>query len=133
MKKILLCLALSVSMFAVSCSTLAERSIKELEGIVVEVENGCVDTEEEFENVLQSIESLNDKYKDVEYTPEQQREVDALNMRLSEALSEQFVAQLGDAFLGLMNGMVNGMTGFADCMQGLVDDIQVMADEIENM
>lgn len=133
MKKILLCLALSVSMFAVSCSTLAERSIKELEGIVVEVENGCVDTEEEFENVLQSIESLNDKYKDVEYTPEQQREVDALNMRLSEALSEQFVAQLGDAFLGLMNGMVNGMTGFADCMQELVDDIQVMADEIENM
>lgn len=133
MKKILLCLALSVSMFAVSCSTLAERSIKELEGIVVEVENGCVDTKEEFENVLQSIESLNDKYKDVEYTPEQQREVDALNMRLSEALSEQFVAQLGDAFLGLMNGMVNGMTGFADCMQELVDDIQVMADEIENM
>lgn len=133
MKKILLCLALSVSMFAVSCSTLAERSIKELEGIVVEVENGCVDTEEEFENVLQSIESLNDKYKDVEYTPEQQREVDALNMRLSEALSEQFVAQLGDAFLGLMNGMVNGMTGFADCMQELVDEIQVMADEIENM
>ncbi len=133
MKKILLCLALSVSMFAVSCSTLAERSIKELEGVVVEVENGCVDTEEEFENVLQSIESLNDKYKDVEYTPEQQREVDALNMRLSEALSEQFVAQLGDAFLGLMNGMVNGMTGFADCMQELVDDIQVMVDEIENM
>ena len=133
MKKILLCLALSVSMFAVSCSTLAERSIKELEGIVVEVENGCVDTKEEFENVLQSIESLNDKYKDVEYTPEQQREVDALNMRLSEALSEQFVAQLGDAFLGLMNGMVNGMTGFADCMQELVDDSQVMADEIENM
>ncbi len=133
MKKILLCLPLSVSMFAVSCSTLAERSIKELEGIVVEVENGCVDTEEEFENVLQSVESLNDKYKDVEYTPEQQREVDALNMRLSEALSEQFVAQLGDAFLGLMNGMVNGMTGFADCMQELVDDIQVMADEIENM
>ena len=133
MKKILLCLALSVSMFAVSCSTLAERSIKELEGIVVEVENGCVDTEEEFENVLQSIESLNEKYKDVEYTHEQQREVDALNMRLSEALSEQFVAQLGDAFLGLMNGMVNGMTGFADCMQELVDDIQVMADEIENM
>ena len=120
-------------MFAVSCSTLAERSIKELEGIVVEVENGCVDTEEEFENVLQSIESLNEKYKDVEYTHEQQREVDALNMRLSEALSEQFVAQLGDAFLGLMNGMVNGMTGFADCMQELVDDIQVMADEIENM
>lgn len=133
MKKILLCLALSVSMFAVSCSKLAERSIKELEGIVVEVENGCVDTEEEFENVLQSIESLNDKYKDVEYTPEQQREVDALNMRLSEALSEQFVAQLGDAFLGLMNGMVNGMTGFADGMQELVDEIQLMADEIENM
>ena len=133
MKKILLCLALSVSMFAVSCSTLAERSIKELEGIVVEVENGCVDTEEEFENVLQSIESLNEKYKDVEYTHEQQREVDALNMRLSEALSEQFVAQLGDAFFGLMNGMVNGMTGFADCMQELVDEIQVMADEIENM
>lgn len=133
MKKILLCLALSVSMFAVSCSTLAERSIKELEGIVVEVENGCVDTEEEFENVLQSVESLNEKYKDVEYTHEQQREVDALNMRLSEALSEQFVAQLGDAFLGLMNGMVNGMTGFADCMQELVDEIQVMADEIENM
>lgn len=133
MKKILLCLALSVSMFAVSCSTLAERSIKELEGIVVEVENGCVDTEEEFEKVLQSVESLNEKYKDVEYTHEQQREVDALNMRLSEALSEQFVAQLGDAFLGLMNGMVNGMTGFADCMQELVDEIQVMADEIENM
>ena len=133
MKKILLCLALSVSMFAVSCSTLAERSIKELEGIVVEVENGCVDTEEEFENVLQSVESLNEKYKDVEYTHEQQREVDALNMRLSEALSEQFVAQLGDAFLGLMNGMVNGMTGFADGMQELGEEIQVMADERENM
>ncbi len=133
MKKILVCLAMSVSMFVVSCSTLAEKSIKELEKIVLEVESGRVDTEREFEEVLQSVELLTEKYKEVEYTPEQQREVDALNMRLSEALSEQFVAQLGDAFLGLMNGMVNGMTGFADCMQELVDDIQVMADEIENM
>ncbi len=144
MKKILVCLAMSVSMFVVSCSTLAEKSIKELEGIVVEVESGSVDTEKEFEEVLQSVELLTEKYKDVEYTPEQQREVDDLNMRLSAAMTEQFTRRLGRALSGFMNGMVSGMGGFVDGfvdgmhdfvdgMQDLVDEIEVMADELDDM
>ena len=140
MKKILVCLVIGLSMFAVSCSTPAEKSIKELESIVVEVENGSVDTESEFEEVLQSVELLHEKYKDLEYTPEQQREIEALNMRLSAALTEQFGRYLGRAFSGMMNGMVGGMKGFVngmhdfvDGMQELVDEVQELADEIEDM
>jgi tetrahydromethanopterin S-methyltransferase subunit B len=137
MKKILVCLAMSVSMFVVSCSTPAEKSIKELEKIVLEVESGSVDTEKEFEAVLQSVESLNEKYKDVEYTPEQQREVDVLNTRLSAAMTEQFVGQLGRAFSGFMTGMVGGMVSgmndLVDGMQELVDEIEEVVDDIDDM
>lgn len=133
MKNFLLCLAITVSMFVVSCSTPAEKSIKELEKIVLEVESGSVDTEKEFEEVLQSVELLNEKYKDVEYTPEQQHEVYDLNMRLSAAMTEQFTRHLGCALSGFMNGMVSGMDGFIDGMGGLVDGMQDLVDEIEVM
>ena len=140
MKKIVFCLAMVVSMFAVSCSTPAEKSIKELEAIVVKVETGCVDTEKEFEEVLQSIELLTEKYKDVEYTAGQQSEIEDLNMRLSAALTEQFTEYLGSAFSGMMKGLmggmkgfVNGMHDFVDEMQYLIDDIEELADDIENM
>ena len=140
MKKILVCLVIGLSMFAVSCSTPAEKSIKELESIVVEVENGSVDTENEFEEVLQSVELLHEKYKDLDYTPEQQREIETLNMRLSAALTEQFAGYLGSAFSGLMKGLmggmkglVNGMHDFVDEMQYLIDDIEELADDMENM
>ena len=140
MKKILVCLVIGLSMFAVSCSTPAEKSIKELESIVVEVENGSVDTENEFEEVLQSVELLTEKYKDVEYTPEQLNEIGELNMRLSAAMTEQFTRHLGCALSGFMNGMVSGMDGsvdgmhdFVDGMQDLVDEIEVMADELDDM
>ena len=140
MKKIVFCLAMLVSMFAVSCSTPAEKSIKELEEIVVAAESGEIDTEREFEEVLQRVELLNEKYKDVEYTPEQEDEIYALNLRLSAALTEQFTGFLGRAFSGMMNGMVGGMKGFVngmhdfvDGMQELVDDVQELADEIEDM
>ena len=133
MKKILACLAISVSMFVVSCSTPAEKSIKELEGIVVEVESGSVDSEKEFEEVLQSVELLTEKYKDVEYTPEQLNEIGELNMRLSAALTEQFTEYLGCALSGFMNGMVSGMDGFVDGMHDFVDGMQDLVDEIEVM
>ena len=133
MKKIVFFLLMFVALFVMSCSTSAEKSIKELEKIVLEVESGSVDTEKEFEEVLQSVESLNEKYKNVEYTPEQQREVDALNTRLSAAMTEQFVGQLGRAFSGFMKGMVSGMAGFVDDMQELVDEIEEIVDDIDEM
>ena len=133
MKKIVICLAMSVSMFVVSCSTPAEKSIKELEKIVLEVESGSVDTEKEFEEVLQSIELLTEKYKDVEYTAGQQSEIEDLNMRLSAALTEQFTGFLGRAFSGMMNGMVGGMKGFVNGMHDFVDGMQELVDEIEVM
>ena len=49
MKKIVFCLAMMVAMFVVSCSTPAEKSIKEYEAIVVTVESGSIDTELEYE------------------------------------------------------------------------------------
>ena len=133
MKKILVCLAMSVSMFVVSCSTPAEKSIKELEKIVLEVESGSVDTEKEFEEVLQSVELLTEKYKDVEYTPEQLNEIGELNMRLSAAMTEQFTRHLGRALSGFMNGMVSGMGGFVDGMQEVVDDVQELVDDLNDM
>ena len=133
MKKILVCLVIGLSMFAVSCSTPAEKSIKELESIVVEVENGSVDTENEFEEVLQSVELLHEKYKDLEYTPEQQREIEALNMRLSAALTEQFTGYLGCAFSGMMKGLVSGMKGFVNGMQEVVDEVQELCDDLNDM
>ena len=141
-------------MFVVSCSTPAEKSIKELEKIVLEVESCRVDTEREFEEVLQSVELLTEKYKDVEYIPEQLNEIGELNMRLSAAMTEQFTRHLGRALSGFMNGMVSGMDGFVDGMDGfvdgmdgfvdgmhdfvdgmqdLVDEIEVMADELDDM
>ena len=140
MKKIVFCLAMVVSMFAVSCSTPAEKSIKELEAIVVQTEAGGIYTESEFEEILLNVDLLQEKYKDVEYTPEQQREIEALNMRLSAALTEQFGRYLGSAFSGMMKGLmggmkgfVNGMHDFVDEMQYLIDDIEELADDIENM
>lgn len=133
MKKIVFCLAMVVSMFAVSCSTPAEKSIKELEAIVVKVETGCVDTEKEFEEVLQSIELLTEKYKDVEYTAGQQSEIEDLNMRLSAALTEQFAEYLGSAFSGMMKGMVSGMKGFVTGMQEVVDEVQELVDDLNDM
>ncbi len=133
MKKVVFCLAMVVSMFAVSCSTPAEKSIKELEAIVVKVETGCVDTEKEFEEVLQSIELLTEKYKDVEYTAGQQSEIEDLNMRLSAALTEQFAEYLGSAFSGLMKGMVSGMKGFVTGMQEVVDEVQELVDDLNDM
>ena len=140
MKKSVFSLLMFVALSVVSCSTPAEKSIKELEAIVVKVETGCVDTEKEFEEVLQSIELLTEKYKDVEYTAGQQSEIEDLNMRLSAALTEQFAGYLGSAFSGLMKGLmggmkglVNGMHDFVDEMQYLIDDIEELADDMENM
>ena len=140
MKKILVCLAMSVSMFVVSCSTPAEKSIKEYEAIVVTVESGSIDTELEYEAFVRDVDLWNEKYADIEYTPEQQNEIDGLNMRLSAAMTEQFTRHLGCALSGFMNGMVSGMDGFVDGMhdfvdgmQDLVDEIEVMADELDDM
>ena len=133
MKKIVFCLVILVSIFVVSCSTPAEKSIKELEEIVVAAEACEIDTEKDFEEVLQSIELLNEKYKDVEYTPEQQREIETLNMRLSAALTEQFTGYMGRAFSGMMKGLVSGMKGFVNGMQEVVDDVQELVDDLNDM
>ena len=133
MKKILVCLVIGFSIFAVSCSSPAEKSIKELEAIVVQAEAGEIDTEREFEEVLQNVELLTEKYKDVEYTHEQQREIETLNMRLSAALTEQFTEYLGSAFSGLMKGMVSGMKGFVTGMQEVVDEVQELVDDLNDM
>ena len=133
MKKIVFCLVMLVSIFVVSCSTPAEKSIKELEEIVVAAETCEIDTEKDFEEVLQSIELLNEKYKDVEYTPEQQREIETLNMRLSAALTEQFTGYMGRAFSGMMKGLVSGMKGFVNGMQEVVDDVQELVDDLNDM
>lgn len=131
---------MSVSMFVVSCSTPAEKSIKEYEAIVVTVESGSIDTELEYEAFVRDVDLWNEKYADIEYTPEQQNEIDGLNMRLSAAMTEQFTRHLGCALSGFMNGMVSGMDGFVDGMhdfvdgmQDLVDEIEVMADELDDM
>ena len=133
MKKILVCLVIGFSIFAVSCSSPAEKSIKELEAIVVQAEAGEIDTEREFEEVLQNVELLTEKYKDVEYTHEQQREIEALNMRLTAALTEQFAEYLGSAFSGMMKGMVSGMKGFVTGMQEVVDEVQELVDDLNDM
>ena len=133
MKKSVFCLAMVVSMFAVSCSTPAEKSIKELEAIVVQTEAGGIYTESEFEEILLNVDLLQEKYKDVEYTPEQQREIEALNMRLTAALTEQFAEYLGSAFSGLMKGMVSGMKGFVTGMQEVVDEVQELVDDLNDM
>ena len=133
MKKIVFCLVILVSIFVVSCSTPAEKSIKELEEIVVAAEACEIDTEKDFEEVLQSVELLNEKYKDVEYTPEQQREIETLNMRLSAALTEQFTGYMGRAFTGMMKGLVSGMKGFVNGMQEVVDDVQELVDDLNDM
>ena len=133
MKKIVFCLVMLVSIFVVSCSTPAEKSIKELEEIVVAAEACEIDTEKDFEEVLQSVELLNEKYKDVEYTPEQQREIETLNMRLSAALTEQFTGYMGRAFSGMMKGLVSGMKGFVNGMQEVVDDVQELVDDLNDM
>ena len=131
MKKIVFCLAMLVSMFAVSCSTPAEKSIKEYEAIVVTVESGSIDTELEYEAFVRDVDLWNEKYSDIEYTPEQQNEIDGLNMRLTSALTEQFVGLMGGAFSGLMQGLVGGMNGLVDGMKYFVDGMQDFVDGVE--
>ena len=133
MKKIVFCLAMLVSMFAVSCSTPAEKSIKEYETIVVAVESGSIDTEPEYEAFVRDVDLWNEKYAGVEYTPEQQNEIDGLNMRLTSALTEQFVGLMGGAFSGLMQGLVGGMNGLVDGMKYFVDGMQDFVDGVEGI
>ena len=133
MKKIVFCLAMLVSMFAVSCSTPAEKSIKEYEAIVVTVESGSIDTELEYEAFVRDVDLWNEKYADIEYTPEQQNEIDGLNMRLTSALTEQFVGLMGGAFSGLMQGLVGGMNGLVDGMKYFVDGMQDFVDGVEGI
>lgn len=133
MKKIVFCLAMLVSMFAVSCSTPAEKSIKEYEAIVVAVESGSIDTEPEYEAFVRDVDLWNEKYAGVEYTPEQQNEIDGLNMRLTSALTEQFVGLMGGAFSGLMQGLVGGMNGLVDGMKYFVDGMQDFVDGVEGI
>ena len=133
MKKIVFCLAILVSMFAVSCSTPAEKSIKEYEAIVVAVESGSIDTEPEYEAFVRDVDLWNEKYAGVEYTPEQQNEIDGLNMRLTSALTEQFVGLMGGAFSGLMQGLVGGMNGLVDGMKYFVDGMQDFVDGVEGI
>ena len=59
MKKILVCLAMSVSMFVVSCSTPAEKSIKELEKIVLEVSR-LIDDEVYYETMSKAVNPYGD-------------------------------------------------------------------------
>ena len=133
MKKIVFCLAMLVSMFAVSCSTPAEKSIKEYEAIVVAVESGSINTEPEYEAFVRDVDLWNEKYAGVEYTPEQQNEIDGLNMRLTSALTEQFVGLMGGAFSGLMQGLVGGMNGLVDGMKYFVDGMQDFVDGVEGI
>ena len=133
MKKIVFCLAMLVSMFAVSCSTPAEKSIKEYEAIVVTVESGSINTELEYEAFVRDVDLWNEKYAGVEYTPEQQNEIDGLNMRLTSALTEQFVGLMGGAFSGLMQGLVGGMNGLVDGMKYFVDGMQDFVDGVEGI
>ncbi|MBR5476921.1 MAG: hypothetical protein IKV19_00555 [Bacteroidaceae bacterium] len=133
MKKIVFCLAMMVAMFVVSCSTPAEKSIKEYEAIVVTVESGSIDTELEYEAFVRDVDLWNEKYADIEYTPEQQNEIDGLNMRLTSALTEQFVGLMGGAFSGLMQGLVGGMNGLVDGMKYFVDGMQDFVDGVEGV
>ena len=133
MKKIVFCLAMMVAMFVVSCSTPAEKSIKEYEAIVVAVESGSIDTEPEYEAFVRDVDLWNEKYAGVEYTPEQQNEIDGLNMRLTSALTEQFVGLMGGAFSGLMQGLVGGMNGLVDGMKYFVDGMQDFVDGVEGI
>lgn len=140
MKKVVVCLLMLLSIFVVSCSTPAEKSIKEFEKIVVEAESGSVDTEKEFELLVQKLDTWEEKYKNVEYTARQQKEIEELGMRLVTAFSEHFVGLMGGAFSGLMNGVsglmkgfVGGMRGFVDGMHELVDEMQDLADEMQDL
>ena len=69
MKKILVCLVIGFSIFAVSCSTSAEKSIKELEAIVIQAEAGGIDTEREFDEILQNVELLHENIRMLNILP----------------------------------------------------------------
>ena len=133
MKKVVVCLLMLLSIFVVSCSTPAEKSIKEFEKMVVEAESGSVDTEKEFELLVQKLDTWEEKYKNVEYTARQQKEIEELGMRLSAAMTEQFTRHLGCALSGFMNGMVSGMGGFVDGMDGFVDGMHELVDEMQDL
>ena len=92
-----------------------------------------IDTELEYEAFVRDVDLWNEKYADIEYTPEQQNEIDGLNMRLTSALTEQFVGLMGGAFSGLMQGLVGGMNGLVDGMKYFVDGMQDFVDGVEGV
>ena len=142
MKKLGIYLLLMLSFLILSCTTPAEKSIKELEDIVLRVkaDDRCF-TVEYYESLVAELEALSNKYSDVKYTIEQQRQIETLNAELSAVLTDRLMTQLGGAFGGLMKGfvktfsgaLINGMNEIVDGMNEMVDDLQELVDDVNNI
>ena len=142
MKKIAFCLLMIAALFMVSCTTPAERSIMELEEIVMRVKTDerCY-TVEDYEAIVAELEALNEKYADARYTVGQYQRMEELNAELAAALSDKFVEQLGGAFGGFMNGfvkafsgaLVDGMSEVVCGMNEIVEGLQEVVDEMNEM
>ena len=121
---------LMFSFLVVACTTPAEKSIKELEEIVVRVKaDNRFYTEKDYEAIFAELEALTEKYADVRYTVEQQQRIEELNAELSSLLTEKFMEQVGGVFGGFMKGFANAFSGaLIDGMAGVVDGMNEVVD-----
>ena len=142
MKKSGIYLLLMLSFLVLSCTTPAEKSIKELEDIVMRVKtDDRFYTVEDYEVLVAELDALSNKYADIEYTLEQQQQIERLNTELSVVVSERFMTQMGGVFGGFMKGFVNAFTGtlidgmneIVNGMGEVVDGLQELVDDMNNM
>lgn len=126
-------LALLVSFFMISCTNEAETSIKELEMIVAEVESNLENyTEEDYKVLVKRLEGLKEKYSDVEYTAEQLKEIEELNAKLEDLVSEDVVNQVGEVLKAAGKKVVKGFMNVVDKLYETVHEIDDAIEEMDD-
>lgn len=120
-----ICFALLLSLFVMSCTNDAEKSIKKMERIVERVEgNYKTYTVEDWENVFEEIGEVTEEFADVDFSEKQLEKITRLNAKVSELCTEQVISNFGTVFSGVMKGLVNGFKNVIEELEEAVDELE---------
>ena len=120
-----ICFALLLSLFVMSCTNDAEKSIEKMERIVERVEgNYKTYTVEDWENVFEEIGEVTEEFADVDFSEKQLEKITRLNAKVSERCTEQLISNFGTVFSGVMKGMVNGFKNVFEELEEAVDELE---------
>lgn len=118
MKKISI-LFVSFIVFTLTACSGPQTPVKELRKLADEVEmNYDSYTDEEIENVLEKLDSIDTEMQQYEYTGEELRVIGRLNGRVSMYLAKAYLKRAGSELGEITQGLMGGMEGVLDALSG---------------